>query len=44
MNQNEAGENKKVNEDDEDSSSNTDPENDDMTNMATPNAGVDKNA
>ncbi len=41
MNENEAGEDKKVNEDDDESSSQSDAENDDIPNMATPNAGVD---
>lgn len=36
MNENEAGEDKKVNEDDDESSSQSDPENDDIPNMATP--------
>ncbi len=40
MNENEAGEDKKVNEDDDESSSQSDPENDEIPNMATP-TGVD---
>lgn len=43
MNENEAGEDKKVNEDDDESSSQSDAENDDIPNMATP-TGVNPSA